>query len=476
MAVLTIVAVSSATPGLLGASSRPRPAHPTFDRWPGYLDGLVAEAGTPECAWAVARSRWDTRGWTFQERKLSRRMLLVDAGEAYVSCARGSFWEGDSRLDLHIDPTVELDAEDKMDTIEAGLHDVYESFSSYSRLVVAYSARQLSFRSDAVDAFMGVGNILAARMESRMLWGVPERWMMQGLMWRGRSFTKGRDADGRVPSWSWAAWEGKVDYGSGGYYEDWTDDTVRVAMDSFRSMHAEEVGSLVTFFCAERGKDGAVEVRRVEEARLWFGPFDLWDDDEFAECLVTAKERQRERPEDVHGAMVNFTWDRCCHNPTECLRRVDISDEARAKAETVPGSLAFTTTTAMLSLRRTKQAGKSEAKDEVCFDMVHFNDSFIGSELFVGQTMAMNRDWAEKAFDLSYKYRVVVLGAGKANEMKEKKYSSWRDCGRGTQFPLALYVMVTEEQGGVLYRLTVGIVNLLHWTGLKPAWESVVLG
>ncbi|KAK0710629.1 hypothetical protein B0H67DRAFT_583093 [Lasiosphaeris hirsuta] len=277
---------------------------------------------------------------------------------------------------------------------------------------------------------------------------------------------------GGVPSWSWAAWEGKVDYDTG---QDRTEGAVRVAMDSFRTEYDTEVGSLVTFFCTETGKDGAVVVRRVEEGRVWFTPFDMRDD-EFAEYLVIERERQLERPQDVHGAMVHDTWDRCCHNPTECLQRVDISDKARAKAETVLGSLVFTTTTAMLSLRHTKQAGEPSTEDVVCFDMVHFNDSFRGGELFVGQTMSMDRGWAEKTLDLSCKYRAVVLGAGMANGIREKTYSSWRDCGSGTQFPVALYVMVTEEQAGVLYRLAVGVVNLLAWTELRPAWESVVLG
>ncbi|KAK5651774.1 hypothetical protein OQA88_11641 [Cercophora sp. LCS_1] len=439
MALLTIVALSSTPPGLPGpfflTHSSP------FSPWPGFLDAILASASTPEASWAVASSRWDTRGWTFQERKLSRRMLLVDATESYLCCARGTFWESDSRVELDIETAGRSteDGEDKMDTIEEGLYNLgeeggEETFGAYAWLVEGYSVRQLSFRSDVVNAFMGVGNILAARMGSGMLWGVLERWLMMGLLWRGRC-AKGRDGDGVVPSRSWAAWEGKVDYG------------------------LSEVGSLVKFWYAGKRQDGSVVVGRVEEGRVWFSPWqDFWDDVEFEEHFAKTWNRHWENPGDVHGTMVNDTWDRCYHNPRDCLQRVDISDEARAKAQTVPGVLVFTTTITMLTLRHTtRKQGNELPKDVVCFDMVHFGRSFLGGELFVGQTMPIDREWVAKTLDLSHKYRLMVLGAGVANEVRERTYGSWKGCGGG-QFP------------------AIGVVNLLAWTQVKPVWESVVLG
>ncbi|KAK0634183.1 hypothetical protein B0T14DRAFT_561698 [Immersiella caudata] len=470
MALLTIVALSSTAPVLPGSSSRPRiqPSHPQtpahsspFSPWPGFLDAILASASTPETSWAVASSRWDTRGWTFQERKLSRRMLLVDATESYLCCARGTFWEGDSRVELDIETAGRSteDGEDKMDMIEEGLYNLgeeggEETFGAYAWLVEGYSVRQLTFRSDVVNAFMGVGNILAARMGSGMLWGVLERWLMMGLLWRGRC-AEGRDGDGVVPSWSWAAWEGKVDYGSG---KERIERERRVAMDSFIARESE-VGSLVTFWYADKRQDGSMVVRRVEEGRVWFSPWqDFWDDVEFEEHLAKMWNRHWENPGDVHGTMVNDTWGWCYHNPRDCLQRVDISDEARAKAQTVPGALVFTATTAMLTLRHTTRKQVSELpKDVVCFDMVHLGRSFLGGELFVGQAMPMDREWVAKTLGLSHKYRLIVLGAGVANEVRERTYGSWKDCGGG-QFP------------------AIGVVNLLAWKQVKTVWESVVLG
>ncbi|KAK1831547.1 heterokaryon incompatibility protein-domain-containing protein [Podospora conica] len=449
MATFTIVALSPDVPGLRGV--RPREwQSSTFSAWHGHLDPVFSEAAPPSTSWAVARSRWDTRGWTFQERKLSRRMLLVDEQHAYLSCFRGSFWEGEGRY---------AEEEDGL-TVETGLH-VTEGFASYARLVVGYSARKLSFRSDILNAFMGVGNVLGARMETKMLGGLPERWLMQGLMWRGT----GRKRDGAgFPSWSWAGWEGVVDYGfaegrGGG----------KSALDSFSTWYAPEVGSLVSFFCAEKGEDGAVVVRRVEEGRAWFMESDMWED-EFEECLQYVRDSVRGRPEDVHAAMVQDSWERCIHSPWEGMRHMAITDKARAKAQGVPGSLVFTTTTAMVKLR----PADASSTNVVCFDMV--DDSHGGDERFVGQTMSMDREWADQTFDLGRKYRVVVLGAGMPNQLRENSRAAWRNCGNGNQFPLALYAMVTEEKGGVLYRLAVGVVELIAWTKMKPVWESVVLG
>jgi len=457
MADLTIIALSPV--GLPGASpSRPRnPDLTKFSLWDGPLDAVFGTASSPLANSAIGPSRWDTRGWTFQERKLSRRMLLVGDTYAWLSCFQGTFWEYDDRRIKEEYEAVPTDV-----TVETGVN-VTESFTSYAQLVIPYSARQLSFRSDVLNAFMGVGNVLGTVLASEMIKGLPERYLGQALLWRGEGFRKGWDKSLGVPSWSWAGWEGGVDYGfvpSSGR----DGKGARSAMDSFSTWYSPEMGSLVTFWYTDEGG-----VRRVEEGRWWFSSWDMWDD-EFEQHQEQLRERLRERPEDVHGAMINDAWDRCCHNPRECMRRVDISDEARKRAENVPGSLAFTTTCAMLQLRLVGD-GKSDA---VCFDMV--DDSVDNPAMFVGQTMSMDREWADKTLDLKKKYRVAVVGAGEANRLREDSNPIWRNLSSGVRFHLALYVLVVEERNGVLFRLAVGLADLFAWTKLEPAWESVVLG
>ena len=445
-AMFTIVDLST-VPGLPGtAKGRSMTPH---GQWDGTLDAVFGEANSPVAKWAIDRSVWDTRGWTFQERKLSRRMVFVDRERAWFSCYRGSFWEYDARAWTMQGEEEEVPQEDG----EVGVH-LTETFRSYAALVGPYSERKLSFRTDRLNAFMGVGNVLGKRLETKMVDGLPERWLMQGLLWRGLCGGGWEEKLG-FPSWSWAGWDGRVDWGMGE-----TAVTERGVMAAFWSWYGPEVGSLVTFWYSSKS-DG---VRRLEEGRWWFTGQDMWDED-YEEHQYVLRERVKERPEDARAAAVVDSWDRCCHNPWEMLRRMDITDEARSKAKNVPGSLVFTTTCMLLNLRLNDDASGGA----VCFDIVDDDGGFVG------QTMMADRDWA-KTFDLGRKYGIVVIGAGEANGLKERAGPVWRDPATGRGFRLALYVLVTDHKDGVLYRFAVGVVELSAWTKLGPAWRSVVLG
>ncbi|KAK0667861.1 hypothetical protein QBC41DRAFT_347669 [Cercophora samala] len=67
------------------------------------------------------------------------------------------------------------------------------------------SMQELSFRRYILNAFAGVGNVLSSRMETEMLYGVPERHLLQGLPWWSDNFTIGRDEalgwDRRLRAW-----------------------------------------------------------------------------------------------------------------------------------------------------------------------------------------------------------------------------------------------------------------------------------
>ncbi|KAK5651997.1 hypothetical protein OQA88_10900 [Cercophora sp. LCS_1] len=445
-ALFTIVDLST-VPGLPG-TSRPRDVVP-HGLWDGTLDAVFGEANAPVAGWAIDKSVWNTRGWTFQERKLSRRMVFVDGERAWLSCYRGSFWEFDARAWETVGEEEEVPNEEG----EVGVY-LTENFRSYATLVGPYSERKLSFRSDRLNAFMGVGSVLGKRLETGLVGGLPERWLMQGLLWRGLCKGGWEEKLG-FPSWSWAGWDGRVDYGMG---EGNGEGVRRGAMDAFWSWYGPEVGSLVTFWYS----DGKV-VRRLEEGRWWFTSQDMWDE-EYEAHQYDLRDRLEERPDDVHAAMVANSWERCCHNPWEMMGHMDITPEARAKGETMPGSLVFTTTCILLNLRLNDDGGSGP----VCFDVV---DENVG---FVGQTMMMDREWA-KTFDVGRKYGIVVVGAGEA-KVKEREHPVWCDPATGRAFQLALYVLVTDHKDGVLYRRAVGVVDLFAWTRLGPSWRSVVLG
>ncbi|KAK0747423.1 hypothetical protein B0T21DRAFT_4570 [Apiosordaria backusii] len=152
--------------------------------------------------------------------------------------------------------------------------------------------------------------------------------------------------------------------------------------------------------------------------------------------------------------------------------------KAGAKGETMPGPLVFTTTSASLCLHPAKQTLFNTPATAVCFNMMTTApkpDTDIDKRRFVGRTILMDKQWAERIFDDPSKtYRIVVIGAGVAWDVRSLGQPGWKDFAPGA--PCGLCVLITEEIDGVPYRLAIGVVDQRAWTDLRPSWELVVLG
>ncbi|KAK8036569.1 hypothetical protein PG991_001706 [Apiospora marii] len=180
----------------------------------------------------VESTPWNRRGWTFQERLLSRRLLVFAHNEAIWYCREdmengdyGDYGSGIHPLDFltlksswlassgaWMDGSLVKDRYSRTHLVRSG------RLSEYIRAVEQYTPRQLTFQTDVLFAFAGLGSIFERSFESRLLFGLPESILDVALLWRPAEPLKRRfctDKDGRpvhFPSWSWAGWEGAVRY------------------------------------------------------------------------------------------------------------------------------------------------------------------------------------------------------------------------------------------------------------------------
>ncbi|KAH8203454.1 hypothetical protein TruAng_002325 [Truncatella angustata] len=201
---------------------------------------------------------WETRAWTFQEKLLSKRLLVFSHGHVYFHCRHGVYMEDMSAkeagngprqinwLSVGEDDKVSLKSVIDMDTNSA-LH-IRRSpvFAQYADLVGQYTSRHLSFSNDILNAIAGVMTILDGSRQqgttrdsaSGTLYGLPTEFLDLALLWQPAAEKGARlrrrifiDQDSRplnnklqLPSWSWAAWEavteGERTYSSGVRYED----------------------------------------------------------------------------------------------------------------------------------------------------------------------------------------------------------------------------------------------------------------
>ena len=173
----------------------------------------------------LRRSSWETRGWTFQERVLSRRMLFFT--QSLVS------WKCD--LDAWSEETI-LEPE----KLEGNFVCLYHTLGPVSATTPRFSVRQLetyinnytrrtlSYGSDILPAFQGIMHRYEAATGERLHWGLAYRIVDMGssLMWESpasaylaeterQDLRKLRLNDGTTihmlyPSWSWMRWNGSV--------------------------------------------------------------------------------------------------------------------------------------------------------------------------------------------------------------------------------------------------------------------------
>ncbi|CAG9982970.1 unnamed protein product [Clonostachys byssicola] len=195
---------------------------------------------------ALQASTWNTRGWILQERLLSKRCIYFSADAFYFECNRGILAEGGVNEEYtsfflgELFNGQEIEQRPKQDNPISDLgimHDLeasprlWKAWAVYKELVQMYSKRQFTFKPDILDGFAGIFAVLDELVlqdyvESATVHGLPESFFIHALLWtpaakiprRGqklRTEMSGMDIgqpDLRFPSWSWAGWDGSVDY------------------------------------------------------------------------------------------------------------------------------------------------------------------------------------------------------------------------------------------------------------------------
>lgn len=152
----------------------------------------------------VNATYWNKRGWTFQERVLSPRLLAFTSTHVTFRCDEGcnhdeQFYEGNEGM--------------RFFTYDIGSRLDFERnnvFEVYAFAVSEYTKRSITNPLDKVRAFDGVLGRLHRPLKCPFLFGLPISIFDIALLWMpvGRC-TRGKES---FPSWSWAGWTGAVAY------------------------------------------------------------------------------------------------------------------------------------------------------------------------------------------------------------------------------------------------------------------------
>ncbi|GKZ38018.1 hypothetical protein AbraIFM66950_009910 [Aspergillus brasiliensis] len=150
----------------------------------------------------ISATPWDSRGWTFQERMLSRRCIIFTPTEMIWQCQDATWRE-----------SISLPLSEKSWTLDS-IESPYVAAEGnpirrYASCVELYSGRLLTFGQDKLAAFEGLGHNLAAGLKSNMLSGLPRRYFDWAMLWDSK---EGGPRLPYFPSWSWCGWDRKVEW------------------------------------------------------------------------------------------------------------------------------------------------------------------------------------------------------------------------------------------------------------------------
>jgi hypothetical protein len=169
---------------------------------PNYLsaNGLcIQEQGTKfPTRPSISLKAWPLlkRGWVFQERKLSRRMIHFGTEEVVWECKSDIARESGGYCSRHL-PTT-------------GADSLSARWKNYVRV---YSELQLTFEKDKLIALSGIAKRTAKLFpDDRYIAGLWERTLLSDLAWHNSRYPAARPSTFCAPTWSWASIKSAVDW------------------------------------------------------------------------------------------------------------------------------------------------------------------------------------------------------------------------------------------------------------------------
>lgn len=168
-------------------------------------------------------TNWSTRGWTMQERLLSKTCVFFTTDEVLFTSgnfeAREAYEiiEVTSRSDQNDRRSTRLSRRSRRD-FDRLLSDPGADWKLYETTVRKFTAKKLSYEGDRLDAFMGILSSMHPRVIAQghiiALAGFHYGFFYSCLLWNfapGNMPTRiemNTRNTRRLPSWSWAGWRG----------------------------------------------------------------------------------------------------------------------------------------------------------------------------------------------------------------------------------------------------------------------------
>ncbi|KAI1294272.1 HET-domain-containing protein [Xylaria venustula] len=172
--------------------------------------GLELISGYPDMEVPIQASRWNERGWVYQEAVLSRRKLFFTPFELWFECSSHDYdtYQREEQCSRRRLSSLSAKPNQWSQFRIDGLAYNTIKFDDFVRHLESYTERSLTHQSDILDAFTG---ILTTLYEGGLsIYGLPEADFDQALLWYSDTRWRTTVDTSNFPSWSWPSVTGTV--------------------------------------------------------------------------------------------------------------------------------------------------------------------------------------------------------------------------------------------------------------------------
>ncbi|KAL7896369.1 heterokaryon incompatibility domain-containing protein [Trichoderma sp. SZMC 28014] len=182
--------------------------------------GLPYMTAQPPLRDVLGRTIWNSRGWTFQEAILARRILFFTEEQVYWSCKCAN-WREDMAWETSHGISLSHPFDSYWESRAMNCRT-----AKYCQDVTAFTKREIKQQSDVIWAFMGILKLHSSRFPKGFIWGHPLERLDATLIWYG-CFDSGHHRTAKYslsynggmqsvqyPSWSWLSTDTQVTFGN----------------------------------------------------------------------------------------------------------------------------------------------------------------------------------------------------------------------------------------------------------------------
>jgi hypothetical protein len=158
----------------------------------------------------ITGSRWITRGWTFQEERLARRVLMFGENKFFFDCRTLERSQDTDRHKLRPDWVTSVTEGLREDRgVNPEYTEIGRRWNHWHTLCTHYAHRELTFPEDRLPAISGMASKIAKKVRSEYLAGLWRNNLMHDLFWKTVAIAT-KPKKYRAPSWSWASLDGRI--------------------------------------------------------------------------------------------------------------------------------------------------------------------------------------------------------------------------------------------------------------------------